>query len=276
LPSYDVHQHLWPELLLSALSRRTQPPRLRGAELELVDGRYDVDLDDHRLERRLALLDRDGIDVACISLQPTLGCEPYEELVAAYHEGMEEVVAVSGGRLRALACGECRRGFAGACVSAEAVLDGVDALAAQLSDAGQFLFVHPGVPAQARPGAPPWWSVVVDYTAQMEAAFLAWIARGRQEVAVVFALLGGGAPFQLERLAVRGEAPAVPENVFLETASYGRQAIEFCVASLGPQHLVYGSDTPVTDSRPTLHALAAVGDAVVATVCEENPARLFA
>jgi hypothetical protein len=276
LPSYDVHQHLWPEQLISALSRRTQPPRLRGAELELADGLYDVDLDDHRLERRLALLDRDGIDVACISLQPTLGWEPHEELVAAYHEGIEEIVAASGGRLLALACGECRNGFAGACVSAGTVLEGVDALAAELSAAGQFLFVHPGLLGETRPEAPAWWPVVVDYTAQMEAAFLEWIAGGRHGVAAVFALLGGGAPFQLERLAVRGEAPAIPEDVFLETASYGRRAIEFCIDAVGPEHIVYGSDTPVTDSRPTLRALAEVGDAVVANVCESNPARLFA
>ena len=277
MPSFDVHQHLWPEQLIAALSRRTKPPRLHGSRLELVDGAYDVDLDEHRLERRIELLDRDGIDVACISLQPTLGCEADETLVSAYHEGIQEVVAVSGGRLRALAYAEQRDGFAGACVSAHRVLDGIEELAAELRGANQFLFVHPGIPAKARADLPAWWPVVVDYPTQMEAAFLAWVTGVVDpDVPVVFALLAGGAPFQLERLASRGVAPAVSENVYLDTASYGRRALELCIASLGPRRLVYGSDTPVIDSAPTLRALRDLGDAVATAACEGNPARLLA
>jgi predicted TIM-barrel fold metal-dependent hydrolase len=275
LPRIDVHQHLWPEELISALSRRAAPPRLNGSLLELVDGAYDVDLDDHRLDRRLELLDRDGIDVAVISLQSTLGCEEEPELVAAYHDGMEELVAASGGRLAALACEQRRDGFVGACVSAHRVPDDVGPLAAELKDAGQFLFVHPGIPRHPRAGAPAWWPVVVDYAAQMEAAFLAWITGSGHDVPVVFALLAGGAPFQLERLASRDTAFSVSDHVYLETSSYGRRALELCLASPGREHLVYGSDTPVIDSRPTLRALADLGDAVREAVCETNPARLL-
>ena len=272
---YDVHQHLWPEELISALARRDATQRLRGSRLELVDGAYDVDLHAHRLERRLALLDRDGIDVACISLQPTLGCYEEPELVAAYHDGIQNVVAASDGRLVALACDERRDGFVGACVSAQRVLDGVGSLASELREAGHFLFVHPGVATPSREGTPPWWSVVVDYTAQMQAAFVAWIAERGQEVPVVFALLAGGAPFQLERLASRETAFAIPDDVYLETSSYGRRALELCLASLGRERVVYGSDTPVIDSRPTLRALADLGDAVRDAVCETNPAKLL-
>jgi 6-methylsalicylate decarboxylase len=275
LPRVDLHQHLWPEQLIAAFSRRTAPPRLDGSRLELVDGAYDVDLDVHRLERRLALLDRDEIDVAVISLQSTLGCEGEPELVAAYHDGIQEVVEASDGRLQALACEERRDGFVGACVSAHRVLDGIGTLEAELSEAGQFLFVHPGIPAHPRTGAPPWWPVVVDYATQMEAAFLDWITADAHYVPVVFALLAGGAPFQLERLASREIPFSVADNVYVETSSYGRRALEFCLASLGGEHLVYGSDTPVIDSRPTLRALADLGDAVSQAVCETNPARLL-
>ena len=275
MPRFDLHQHLWPEQFISELSRRDAPPRLQGARLELADGASDVDLDVHRLDRRLELLDRDGIDVACISLQPTLGCDDEPELLAAYHAGIEEMVAASGGRLRALACGERREGFAGACVSAERVLDGVDDLAAELREANQFLFVHPGVPSRKRPGEPTWWSVVVDYATQMQAAFLSWVTGGGQEVPVVFAILAGGAPFQLERLASRETDAAISSDVYLETSSYSRHALELCLASLGSDHLVFGSDTPVIDSRPTLRALGEFGDAVVEAVCESNPARLL-
>jgi 6-methylsalicylate decarboxylase len=272
---HDVHQHLWPEQFISALAQRSAPPRLQGSRLELVDGEYDVDLDVHRLERRLDMLDRDGIDVACVSLQPTLGCDDEPELLAAYHTGIAELVAASGGRLRALACGERREGFAGACVSAERALDGVGNLAAELRDANQFLFVHPGVVSQPRSGRPSWWPVVVDYAAQMEGAFLAWVTGGGHDVPVVFAILAGGAPFQLERLASRGTGAVIPDDVYLETSSYGRRALDLSLASLGSHHLVYGSDTPVIDPRPTLRALGDLGDAVVEAVCETNPARLL-
>ena len=270
-----MHQHLWPEQFISALAQRNAPPRLRGSRLELVDGTYEVDLDVHRLDRRLEALDRDGIDVACISLQPTLGCDVEPELLAAYHAGIEELVTASGGRLRALACGERREGFAGACVSAERALDGVGELAAELRAANQFLFVHPGVPARTRAGEPPWWRVVVDYAAQMEAAFLAWVTGSGHDVPVVFAILAGGAPFQLERLASRNAEATISDDVYLETSSYGRRALELCLSSLGSEHLVYGSDTPVIDSRPTLRALGDLGDAVVQAVCETNPAKVL-
>jgi 6-methylsalicylate decarboxylase len=273
LPRYDIHQHLWPEQFIAALSRRTAPPRLDGSRLELAGAAYDVDLGDHLLERRLELLDRDGIDVACISLQPTLGCDDEPELLAAYHDGIPELVSASGGRLRALASGECRDGFVGACVSAHA-LDAIAELAAELRAARQFLFVHPGVPAQTR-AEPLWWPVVVDYAAQMETAFLTWITGGGHDVPVVFALLAGGGPFQLERLASREAETTISGDVYLEASSYGPRAIGLCLAALGSGHLVYGSDTPVIDSRPTLQALADLGDAVAEAVCETNPARLF-
>ena len=240
-----------------------------------MDGSYDVDLEAHRLERRIELLDRDGIDIACVCLQPTLGCDDEPELLEAYHEGILELVASSGGRLRALAHGERREGFVGACVTAQQVLDGVDGLAAELRLSGQFLFVHPGIPAHTDPRRPPWWGVVVDYATQMEAAFLAWVTGGGHDVPVVFAILAGGGPVQLERLASRDAAVSVPDDVYLDTSSYGRRALELCIAALGRDHLVYGSDVPLIDSRPTLRALNDLGDAVAEAVCETNPARLF-
>jgi 6-methylsalicylate decarboxylase len=250
LPKIDVHQHLWPEQFIFALSRRDSPPRLQGSRLELVDGRYDVDLEAHRLERRIALLE-------------------------AYHEGILELVVSSGGRLRALAYSERREGFVGACVTAQQVLDGVGDLAADLRHAGQFLFVHPGIPVHADPRRPPWWGVVVDYATQMEAAFLAWVTGGGHDVPVVFAILAGGGPVQLERLASRDATVSVPEDLYLETSSYGRHALELCIGALGQEHLVYGSDVPLIDSRPTLRALTDLGDAVAEAVCKTNPARLF-
>ena len=71
----DMHQHLWPRAFVEALTRRTETPYLDGSMLALPEGTYEVDLDDNLLERRLALLDAAGIDMALVSLQPTLGLE---------------------------------------------------------------------------------------------------------------------------------------------------------------------------------------------------------
>ena len=239
-----------------------------------------MNLDDHDLSRRIELLDRNGIDVALISLPPTMEVDGHEELVEAFCTGMLEVVEESGGRLRPLAYGECREGFAGACVSAAAVVDGLDPLLDQLEAAGQMLFVHPGPPAALPPGAPRWWPAIADYTAQMQAAYFAWIADGAKRhpnLRVVFAILAGGAPFQLERLRSRDPgSTSTHGNVFLDTASYGRRALELSLDAVGASRLVYGSDVPVIESRPTLRALADLGAEIEETVRRKNPTHLFA
>jgi predicted TIM-barrel fold metal-dependent hydrolase len=275
MPRFDVHQHFWPEQLIEALRRRSELPRLRGTVLELDEGSFETDLTAHGLDRRLELLDRYELDVAVISLQPTVACEQQPDLAQAYHEGIAQVVEASNGRLVALACGERRDGFVGACVSARRVVSGIAELAAELAQADQMLFVHPGYPAPAPAGAPPWWAAIVDYTAQMQAAYAAWLANGNPELCVVFAMLAGGGPFQLERVPRRGGelADAYP-NIYLDTSSYGRRALELCARACGNAQLVHGSDAPVLDPGPSLEALSALG--LLETAADENPARLFA
>lgn len=288
MPTFDVHQHFWPEQLVTALARRNLPPRLRGSVLELDgEGLFEIDLAEHRLDRRLELLDRDGTEIAVLSLQPTLGIEalPGEErapLLDAWHEGARELVRAASGRLRAFAAGECLDGFVGACVPASAVVLGgaeFEALLARHVECGQVLFVHPG-PARPPEGAPPWWAAVVDYTAQMQAAYAASLAQraaGGSRPDTVFAVLAGGAPIQLERLASRGVGDrfALDSSVYLDVASYGRRALELCLSTFGVRQLVYGSDLPVVDPRPTLRAVRALGDAVADVVHAENATFLF-
>ncbi len=277
--AYDVHQHLLPEALIAELRARRERPRLRGSMLELPSGDWEIDLAAHVLEARLALLDRDEIDVAVISCPPTLELD--EELIEAYHEGILELVAAADSRLRALACGTVRDGFAGACVAAEALADLAELtpLLSELERSGSVLFVHPG-PAPAPYGAPAWWAAVVGYTAQMQAAYAAWLAQGTAawpELNVVFAILAGGAPFQLERLASRGvdSRGVLAANIYLDTASYGDRALELSLATYGVGRLVYGSDVPVIDSEPTLRSVRGFGQAVADAVHRENPGRLF-
>ena len=115
----DMHQHLWPEAYLAALAARDAPPCIhrRGGELRLelaYEPECALSAAAHDPAARLAVLDACGIDVAVISISTPCGVEalPAHEarpLLAAYHDGVSEVVAASGGRLRA---------FAAACLDA--------------------------------------------------------------------------------------------------------------------------------------------------------------
>ena len=97
-PEIDIHQHLWPEPLLSALSLRHEPPMLvrRGAgwALRLVgEPEGPVDLADHDPDARAALVRADGLDRALVVPSTPLGIEALpageaEPLLAAYHEGV--------------------------------------------------------------------------------------------------------------------------------------------------------------------------------------------
>ncbi|MBA3433379.1 MAG: amidohydrolase family protein [Actinobacteria bacterium] len=287
MPTVDIHQHLWPEPLIAELSRRRQPPLLRGSILELAGEREsEIDLGAHDLDARIALLDRCGIDVAVVSFPPTFGVDdlPVDEATAlldAYDSGILELSAAANGRLSAFASRAPAAGFVGVCMGAPELLD-LDAAAPRLDElqqSGAVLFVHPG-PAHPPSGAPPWWAAVVDYTAQMQAAYAMWHARGVERwpaLRVVFAILAGGGPFQLERLRSRGVSgrEILDDNVYFETASYGRRALELCLATFGVGQLLFGSDTPVIDPEPTLDAVRGFGDAVADALCNENPSRLL-
>jgi 6-methylsalicylate decarboxylase len=279
VPTYDFHQHLWPPALIDALRARAERPRLRGDVLELPSGEWTVDVTRHDPDARVAALDRDEIDIAVISCPPTLELD--DALVEAYHDGILDVVAASGGRLLALACDSSRPGFAGACVAAPSLSD-LDSLAPLLSELEQsrgLLFVHPG-PDMKPPRTPAWWSSVVDYTAQMQAAYAAWLAHGAESwptLRVLFAILAGGAPIQLERLASRGvdTRSVMYEHVYLDTASYGERALALSMATYGVRQLVYGSDWPVIDAGATLRSVRGFGQAVAEAVFRDNPARLL-
>jgi hypothetical protein len=291
---YDLHQHLWPEAFVAALRERGVPPRLEGDALVTREGRFAVDLAQHDPERRLRTLDRDEIDVAVLSLQPTLGLgwlspEESERLEETWIEGVQELAGTSDGRFLAFSPARLRPGVVGVSIGASALL-GLDASASLLDEverSGRLLFVHPD-PAE-RDGAhpdqdgarrPPWWDWVVGYPAQMQAAYFAWLADGRRRwprLRLLFAILAGGAPLQLERLARRGidVRSALDPNVHFDVATYGRRAIELCVETFGVTQLAYGSDVPVVESAETLDAVRGFGDSVARILHTETPTRLL-
>jgi 6-methylsalicylate decarboxylase len=287
MASTDIHQHLWPPAFFSALSARSEPPRLRGRALELADApAWELNVESHELDERLSLLDRLELECAVVSLQPTLGIDRLPaneagELFGAWEEGILELARAAEGRILPLAAREPTAGFVGLCVSGAALLD-LDALAPRLdalARSGGLLFVHPGHTTTPT-GAPPWWTAIVDYTAEMQAAYVNWLAVGADrwpELDVVFAILAGGAPIQLERMAARGfdERRAMLSHIWFDTASYGRRALDLTMSTFGVEPMLFGTDIPVVDPEPALDVVRSFGDAVTDAVLSANPDRLL-
>ena len=287
MATYDVHQHLWPESFIAALRARKSPPFLTGSELVTSEGRFELDLDSHAVATRLRALDDDGVDVAVLSLQPSLGLDLIEPdechgLEEAWVEGMRALVEASDGRFVALSPSRPRDGFVGVSVGSSVVVE-LDRHSAVFDAAERrdvVLFVHPDAGGRPDPARPAWWEWVVGYPARMQAAYLSWLAFGRERwptLRVLFAMLAGGGPFQLERLARRGVdvRSALDPNVYFDVSSHGRRAIELCVETFGVNQLAYGSDTPVIDPKPTLDAVRGFGDAVAHVLQTDTPSSLI-
>jgi 6-methylsalicylate decarboxylase len=285
--TFDLHQHFWPEGFVAALRVRKAPPRLDGERLSTCEGTFDIALADHDLEARIRTLDRDGVDIAVVSLQTSLGLEalPAEEqdaLEDAWVEGMRELTATADGRLRAFSPSRMRDGFTGVCIGSSqlADLERSSNVLDEAAAASAVVFVHPDSGRAPDTSRPAWWDWVTGYPARMQEAYLVWLALGRERwpnLRVLFAMLAGGGPFQLERLSRRGVdvRSALDPNTFFEVSTHGRRAIELCVETFGVGQLAYGSDTPVVDSRPTLDAVRGFGDAVCHILQSDTPRRLL-
>jgi 6-methylsalicylate decarboxylase len=278
----DIHQHLWTEPLVQALTERRELPFVRherGLTVLFLAGErpYVIDLSNEAPTCRAALVELDGLDRALLCLSSPLGIEslPREQslaLIDAYHDG---VLSLDGpfGVWGAIALDRpdpddvdrvIGRGCVGLSLPAGA-LDSVDAFSrlrsvlARLELLGAPLLVHPGpgpdepqATGEASLGDPLWWPALTRYIADMQAAWLAFLTAGRTqhpELRVVFSMLAGLAPLHAERLASRGgPAPYVPDPlVFYDTSSYGPSAVRTLAELVGAQQLLYGSDRPVVE-----------------------------
>jgi hypothetical protein len=291
----DIHQHLWPEPLLSELSRRRAPPRLErratGWVLRLHgEPEAPIDLADHDPERRAALIAQDGLERALVAPSVPLGIEALppgeaEPLLEAYHAGVAALPAAFGA-WAAIGLAEpdaealdrlLDGGFAGACVAAAALsgpagIDRLGPVLETLERRGAPLLVHPG-PATAAAHMPAWWPALTDYVAEMQAAwhsFPLWGRPAHPRLRVCFAMLAGLAPLHRERLVARG-GPAVSDpGVFLDVSSYGVRAVDAVLREVGVDRLVHGSDRPVG-----IHAELRLGEAVESALRVTNPSRLL-
>lgn len=288
----DVHQHVWGPRLLDALRRRTEPPYLRGWTLHTAtEAPYDVDPAAHDISRRTATEVEQGTTVACTSLSSPLGIERLRDadaLLEAYHGDASDLpypwqawaaVSTVDPDLAGLKQRLHQGGFVGVQVAADLVSSprGWQAAVPLLdvvADASGALLVHPG-PSVGSADLPAWWAPVVGYVEQLNAAWWAWHAVGRDvapRLRVCFAAGAGLAPVHHERLVARGGSfGAVDPDVYVDTSSYGPRALDALVRVLGIDVLVLGSDRPYAE--PSLPDLGAAAEHAITVT---NPSRLLA
>jgi hypothetical protein len=288
----DVHQHLWPAPFLAALRARRTPPRLDGWVLHLPGGRkYLVDPAHHDFEARAEQAVADGDTLVCVAPSAALGLDRLpraatEELAAAWLEGALALPApfrayamptTPSALDEALASGAIGLEVGADLLAAAGGLGRLAPLLGVLESAERPLFVHPG-PAGAEdgPGRPEWWAPVVSYVAQLNAAWWAWAEDGRERfprLRVCFAALAGLGPLHGERQRSRGgNAGTVDRLAFVETSTYGTQAVDAVVRVLGIDVICRGSDRPYA-----IHIPPALGsDAALHAIRSSNPGRLLA
>jgi hypothetical protein len=287
---YDIHQHLWPTPFLAALRARRRPPRLAGWTLELPgEAPYEVDPGAHDVGRRTAAATDDVVGMA---VSAALGLDrlvPGEsaELAAAWHDGALALPApyrawATAGTVEpdpaalqaALDAGAIGLELAADVLAAPGGLEHLAPLLGVLEAAERPLLVHPG-PA-ATDGRPAWWAPVVPYVAQLHAAWWAWADGGRERfprLPVCFVALAGLGPLHGERHRARGgtRAGTVDPLTFVETSSYGTQAVDAVVRVLGIDVVCHGSDLPYAEP-----GRLALGDAALHAIHSVNPGHLLA
>jgi Amidohydrolase len=287
----DVHQHLWPAALVEALRARGTPPMLRDWTLfAAAEPPYEVVPADHDPAARAAR--ETDTARALVSLSSPLGIEhlPPDEaqpLLDAWHSGALELPGPFGAWAAASAVEPDveglddlhAAGFVGlqlpaAVLGSPAAVEAAAPLLRRCELRQWPVLVHPGPVAGGPRDVPQWWAPVVDYVAQLQAAWWAWHAVGRSllpDLRLCFVAGAGLAPAHHERFAVRsGRRFVVDPDAFVDTSSLGRQAIDAVVRALGVDVIVLGSDRPYAEPVD-LH----LGDAAAHAVSVVNPSRLL-
>jgi hypothetical protein len=286
----DVHQHLWPEPFLAALRARRTAPRLDGWTLHLPGERpYAIDPAHHDPDTRAAAEDAELVLVAPSAALGLDRLPPAEadELAQAWLDGALSLPAP----FRAWAMTGTQepdpaqlqdaldRGAVGLELAADVLTHDFERIAPlleTLDDAQRPLLVHPGpAGAQDAPGRPAWWAPVVPYVAQLHAAWWAWADGGRArfpDLPVCFVALAGLGPLHGERQRARGGAGGpIDPLTFVETSSYGTQAVDAVIRVLGIDVVCHGTDRPYAEA-----ARLGFGDAAQHAIQTVNPGRLLA
>jgi hypothetical protein len=294
----DVHQHLWVPELVDALRARTRSPYITGTTLHLA-GEPDFEITAAAQDASArAELDAD-LDRIVLSMSSPLGMEslPADEarpLLDAWHAGVLALPdPFTGWASLSLAEPDLDglgvlidKGFVGLQLPAN-VFATPAAIAAHgeilrwCELAGAPVFVHPGpvtpnaaLSASVQAKLPDWWPAVVDYSAQLHAAWWAWHAVGRSlfgELRICFAAGGGLGAVHQERFLARGGCTGpLDRGTFVDTSSYGPRGLDALIRVLGIDVIVRGSDRPYAE--PTDAGSGAAARHAISVV---NPARLL-
>ena len=293
----DLHQHLWPEAFVDRLRTRARAPFLRGWTLHTRgEAPYDVDPAHHDTGARVAADEAAGVGLACVSLSAPLGIEYLVRpeagaLLDVWHTGVRElpdhfrawasvpVVDPDLGGLRDLLAEDRFVGLQlpATDLGSPAAWERAGAVLRVAELADKPVLVHPGpeVTRSLTGSLPGWWAPVVGYAAQMQASWGGWhAAHGRElfpRLRVLFGAGAGLAPAHQERhLARGGVATTVDPDLYVDTSSYGPQALDALVRVLGIDALALGSDRPYGIPVDRL-----LGEAATYAVREANPRRLL-
>lgn len=288
----DLHQHLWPELLVDRLRARSRAPYLRGWTLHTAsEAPYDVTPADHDPQTRIELDHTAEVAHACVSLSAPLGIESLPsadavELIDAWHLGAFDLPSHFSAWASVPAVdpdldklSRALLTFVGVQLPASLLLtpqgwQSVGEVLRVAELAGKPVLVHPG-PVTSSRSTPGWWPAVVGYVEQLQAAWWGWHAFGGREqfpdLRVVFAAGAGLAPLHHERFTARGGGRLVSDPLtFVDTSSYGPQAVDALIRVLGVDAIVLGSDRPYAEP-----ARALFGEAATKAIRVDNPRRVL-
>jgi 6-methylsalicylate decarboxylase len=284
---FDVHRHLWPAAFIDALRARRQPPRLEDWTLVLLGGeRWEIDPAAHGSAPRVS-----ANELICLAPSAVLGIDrlPPGEAAELAEPWLVGVLAL-GGPFRAWAsagviepdpdalAAALHRGAIGLEVATDvlAAPDGIARLAPLLDALGNRpVLVHPGPTPGAELARPGWWTPTVCYVNQLHAAWWAWAdgglsnSRNCRSASTRSPVLAHCTVSATAHAG--GAARAVDPLTFVETSSYGTQAVDAVLRVLGVDVICRGSDRPYASPAPLCLDPAALH----AIECE-NPARLLA
>ncbi|MCZ6860435.1 MAG: amidohydrolase family protein [Alphaproteobacteria bacterium] len=274
--SIDWHCHWLPPTLAEALRARVTAPRIvagpKGERLEVYRESLPVGLDLTEIDRRLAFMDRHGVETQVLSLPGLFGIDslPVDEaapLVRAFNDALAETIAGQPGRFAGFATipladataavSELQRvlarpGFVGVILPVDGfqtlahtqalapILETADAMAAHI-------FIHPGPMPGAGVGTVErdndnMRHIVLDVQARLSSVVVTLAMTNFLEtyprLTVQVANLGGAIPFLVERMdhvsSVR--TPEAP----LPSSRFGRLYVD--TASFGPRAIALAAE----------------------------------
>jgi aminocarboxymuconate-semialdehyde decarboxylase len=270
----------------------------------------------HDPAEKIAEMDRNEIAAAVVSCPPPLffyevSSDHGAALCEAANEGMAKICAAAPARLRWLANlpmqdppravrayrAAIAQGCAGAAIGTSIAGRRLDEPAFEefwdaAAASGRPVLMHPAFNEPHAALEPYYLQNVIgnplETTVAVERMICAGVFARHQELALVILHGGGYVPYQAGRLAhacgVRPEIPVDAAEVwrafsqlYFDTITHDKAALEYLVERVGADHVVLGTDLPFDMAlrQPAALLAEAFGEAVRQQIGSHNPSRLF-